>query len=627
MEPSIPPPLLEDRRRAERFKALVPDIRALIAPRRGTLALGVVLTGVDRVSALASPAAMKFLVDDVLGKHRVELLLPIVLVVAASTLVRAGISHALTHMFARSTQRLTAELRGKLHAHVMRLPLLYHDVQQSGALGSRILNDVSGIQNLVGLGLLGFLGTLMMAVLSFAVMIHFSPRLALLALVCVVVAAVAVGGRTRRTREIAWERNELDSVLQGRLLEALGGVRVIKVYGAEAREQAIFTAGNERLIENGMKSVSLSSRLTLTTSVLWGMVNAVVMYVGIRYVLAGTLTLGGFFTITVLLNYLAAPALQIGAIGSMLMGALAGLERARDILRERPEDQDPRRQVAIGALRGEVLFDHVDFAYASGKTVLHDLSFRAEPGTVTALVGPSGAGKSTLTGLIASLYVPTAGAIHIDGVDLGTVRLDPYRRQIGVVLQETFLFEGTILDNIAFARPGATRDEILIAARRARVDEFAEALEEGYDARIGERGVRLSGGQKQRISIARALLADPRILILDEATSSLDSKSEALIQEALASLLVGRTTFVIAHRLSTVRRADQILVVEGGRVVERGTHAALLADSGLYAEMHRRQQDADAIVFVAPDEDKEPPAPPSRRTIPPSGAGPSAIEP
>jgi ABC-type multidrug transport system fused ATPase/permease subunit len=618
----VPP----DRRRMERLQTLLPDIRALVAPRRGTLALGIVLIGVTRVTTLAAPAAMKLLIDDVVGDRRVDLLLPIVLVVTVATLLQAGISYALTHVFSRSAQRLTNELRGKLHAHVMRLPLLYHDTHKSGSLASRILNDLAGVQNLVGLGLLGFAGTLMTALFALAVMAHFSPRLALLSLVCVTTAAVIAGARTRSLRELSWERSELDSELYGRLMEALGGVRVIKAYRAEEREQAIFAEGNERILENSMKSVRLSSRLSLATTVLWGLVNAVVMYAGVRAILAGTLTLGGFFTVTVLLNYLAAPALQIVGIGSMIMTSLGGLERTRQILRERPEDEDPRRQVQTGALRGEVLFDHVDFAYAPGKSVLHDVSFRAEPGTVTALVGPSGAGKSTITGLIGSFYVPTAGEIRVDGMELGTVCLAPYRRQLGVVLQETFLFEGSILDNIAFARPGATRDEILAAARSARVDEFAEAIDGDYDALIGERGVRLSGGQRQRISIARALLADPRIVILDEATSSLDTKSEALIQEALARLLVGRTTFVIAHRLSTVRRADQILVVDGGRIVERGTHASLLAEGGLYAEMHRRQHDTDASLFLAPGEDAAPPVPPSRHAEQPSEADAGSIE-
>jgi subfamily B ATP-binding cassette protein MsbA len=594
MNPTPRAPAPANRRRLERLRGIWPDVRALVAPRRGTLALGIVLIGITRATTLVAPAAMKVLIDDVIGARRVDLLLPIVIAVAAATLVQAGISHGLTRLFSESSHRLTAELRGKLHAHILRLPLLYHDTHKSGSLASRIHNDVAGVHDLIGLGLLGFVGTLMTAAFSLAVMAHFSLRLAVLSLICVTVAAAIAGAGTQRIREIAWERSVIEGDIHGRLLEALGGVRVIKAHRAEAREEVIFADGNERLLDNSRETVALSARVSLATTVLWGLINAVVMYVGVRYILDGTLTLGGFFTVTVLLNYLAAPALQIAAIGTLVMTALGGLERTREILREPRESADPRRLTPIGRIAGEVRFDHVDFAYTPGKPVLHDVSFRAEPGTVTALVGPSGAGKSTITGLLASFYVPTGGAIRVDGVDLATALLDPYRAQLGVVLQETFLFEGSILENIAFARPGATRDEVLAASRSARVDEFAEAIEGGYDTLIGERGVRLSGGQRQRISIARALLADPRIVILDEATSSLDTKSEALIQEALGRLLVGRTTFVIAHRLSTIRRADQILVVDGGRIVERGTHASLVAEGGLYAEMHRRQHEPGA---------------------------------
>lgn len=594
MARAAPLALPPDQRRIERFKALVPDLRAVVAPRAGTLALGLVLVGVSRVAGLAAPAAMKVLIDDVLGKRRVDLLPWLVLGVTLATMVQAATSYTLTLVFARSTLRLMTELRCKVQAHVMRLPLLYHDANKSGSLGARIMNDVAGLQYLVGPGLLDYLGSLMTAGLALLVMARFNAPVAAVALVCVVAVATFAGSRTRAAKAIAHERSDLAADVAGRLQESLGGIRVLKAYRGEEREQAIFADGIRHLADNSLKSTSLSAGLSLATTVIWGLVNAVVMYVGTRYMLAGELTLGGFFTVTVLLNYLAAPALAIVGMGSMLMEALAGLERMRAILRERPDDEDPRRVVPLFPLRGEVELSHVDFAYAPGKTVLHDITLVAEPGTVTALVGPSGSGKSTTIGLIASFYVPTSGAVRVDGIDLGTVRLDAYRNQVGVVLQETFLFAGSILDNIAFARPTATRDEVIAAARSARVDEFAEKLDDGYDAMIGERGVWLSGGQRQRISIARALLADPKILILDEATSSLDTNSEALIQQALSSLLVGRTTFVIAHRLSTIRRADQILVIDQGRIVERGTHESLAAAGGRYAEMYRRQHEVEA---------------------------------
>jgi subfamily B ATP-binding cassette protein MsbA len=379
-------------------------------------------------------------------------------------------------------------------------------------------------------------------------------------------------------------------------------VRVVKGYHAEAREAHVFSEGVGTILANVLRTLTATSVLSLSSSVLLGLVGAAVMYVGARQILSGALTVGGFFTYTVFLGFLVGPMFQIVSIGTQLTEALAGLERIREVFRERPEDEDPQRVAALPKIVGNVAFEHVRFAYDGGKTVLAGVSFRAEPGTVTALVGPSGAGKSTMIGLIAAFHVPASGRVSVDGVDLATVRLDSYRRQLGVVLQDTFLFDGTIRENVAFSRPEATEDEILAACRIARVDEFAEGFEKGYDTIVGERGVKLSGGQKQRVSIARAILADPRILILDEATSSLDSESEALIQEGLSYLMRGRTTFVIAHRLSTIRRADQILVVERGEIVERGTHETLYAREGRYFEMYTRQHGLESNLFLAPGE-------------------------
>ena len=362
-----------------------------------------------------------------------------------------------------------------------------------------------------------------------------------------------------------------------------------------------------------LKSLTATSSMSLSATVLMGIVGRVIMYVGARQITAGAMTLGDFMTFSALLAFLIAPMFQIVGIGTQLTEALAGLERTREVLRERPEDQDPRRTVSLGPIVGQVVFDHVNFAYDAGKPVLHDVSFRAEPGTVTALVGPSGSGKSTIIGLVTAFHVPESGTIFVDGVDLSTVRLDSYRTQLGVVLQETFLFDGTIRENVAFARPDATEQQIMEACRIARVDEFAENFETGYDTIVGERGVKLSGGQRQRVSIARAILADPRILILDEATSSLDSESEAMIQEGLKYLMQGRTTFVIAHRLSTIRRADQILVVEAGRVVERGTHEDLYAAGGRYYDLYTKQHGIEANLFLAPGEGEQN-APTGRRS-------------
>jgi subfamily B ATP-binding cassette protein MsbA len=576
-------------RRAERLLALWPDVVAVVRPRAGLLAVGLLLVGVGRAAALALPAATKLLVDEVIGRRRVGLLAPLALGVAAASILQAGVSRLVARVSARTTDRLIAELRCRLHGHVLRLPLLYHDLQQSGALGARVLGDAAGVTNLVGAGLLGFAGTLMTAAFALLIIARESATLAAAALVAVIVVAALSARSAGVARGIAHERGDIFADVAGRLTEALGGVRVLKAYRAEPREDDVFAAGMARVVANGERSAALVVRLGLVGTVAWGLANAAVIYAGAREILAGRLTLGGFFTVAVVLGYLAAPSLQISSIGTMIMEALAGLERMRALLREPREEDDPARTVALGPLRGEVELDHVSFAYDPGHPVLHDVCLRASPGTLVALCGPSGAGKSTLVGLVAAFYRPTAGRVLVDGVDLATARLSSYRAQIGVVLQETFLFDGTIWENIAFARPGASRAEVLAAARSAHVDAFVDALPDGYATRVGERGVRLSGGQRQRLSIARAILADPRILILDEATSNLDSASEALVQEALARLLVGRTTFVIAHRLSTIRRADRILVVDGGRVVEEGSHAALVRAGGRYAAMVRAQ--------------------------------------
>jgi ABC-type multidrug transport system fused ATPase/permease subunit len=403
-------------------------------------------------------------------------------------------------------------------------------------------------------------------------------------------------------RPIFRERGKINAEVTGRLTESLGGVRVVKGYHAEVREEQVFTKGANRLLANVLKSLTTMSLMSLSATVMGGVVGAIVMYMGTKQIFAGTMTKGEFIMYTAFLAFLIAPVVQIVNIGTQISEALAGLDRTREVLKERREDQDPRRTVSIGEINGYVSFEKVDFSYEPGKPVLHHVSFDASPGTVTALVGSSGSGKSTIIGLISAFHSPDSGRVLVDGIDLSTVRLDSYRSQLGVVLQESFLFDGTIRENIGFSRPGATVEEILHASRIARVDEFAEKFTEGYDTIVGERGVKLSGGQRQRVSIARAILADPRILILDEATSSLDSESEALIQEGLSYLMRGRTTFVIAHRLSTIRRADQILVVENGRVVERGHHHSLYALGGRYYDLYTRQHGLEENLFLAPGE-------------------------
>lgn len=596
-------PDVPKRSKSERLRALLPDLLDLVRPRWKLLALGLLLMAVGRVAGLVLPASTKFLVDDVIGRRRADLLPPLVAAVVGATAVQGAASFALTQVLSKAAQRLIAELRRKLQAHVGRLPISYFDENKSGTVVSRVMYDVEGIRNLIGTGLVEFLGGLLTAALALVVMLTLSPVLTGLTALFLAVFAVVLFFAMGTLRPIFRERAQITSEVTGRLTESIGGIRVVKGYHAEAREEAVFAAGVGRLLANVLKTLTSMSVLGLSSTALLGVVGAAVMWAGARQIFDGTLTLGGFFTYTVFLGFLVAPVFQVVAIGTQLTEALAGLERMREVLGERPEDLDPRRTVALPPLSGEVVFEDVAFSYREGAPVLSGVSFVAAPGTVTALVGPSGSGKSTIIGLVAAFHVPTGGRVTVDGVDLATARLDSYRGQLGVVLQESFLFDGTIRENVLFGRPSATEEELLAACRTARVDEFAEAFEKGYDTVVGERGVKLSGGQRQRVSIARAILADPRILILDEATSSLDTESESAIQEGLAYLMKGRTTFVIAHRLSTIRRADQILVVEKGKVVERGRHEELLAARGRYHEMYTRQHGLDEVLFGGAEEE------------------------
>src|SRR3989442_8311955 len=594
--PSPKPP------RSQRLRALLPEVWSLMRPRRGVLALALVLMAVNRVAGLVLPGSTKLLVDDVIGARRVDLLLPLVAGVVAATVIQGGTSFALTQLLSKAAQRLIAEMRRKVQAHVGLLPVAYYDASKSGTLVSRIMNDVEGLRNLIGTGLVELAGGVITAALALVVMLRLSPVMTSVTFLSLVTCALVFERAFRTLRPIFRERGKIYAEVTGRLTESLGGVRVVKGYRAEPREAAVFSEGVGRLLANVLETLTSTSVLGLASTVLLGFVGAAVMYVGGREVLAGRLTVGGFFTYTVFLGFLVAPVFQIVSIGTQLTEALAGLERTREVLGERPEDQDPRRTVPLASVRGQVEFEQVVFAYEPDRPVLEGVSFQAAPGTVTALVGPSGAGKSTIIGLVCAFHTPTGGRILVDGADLTTVTLASYPSRLGVVLQETFLFDGTIRENVAFSRPEASEEDVLAACSIARVDEFAEGFPEKYDTVVGERGVKLSGGQKQRVSIARAILADPRILILDEATSSLDSESEALIQEGLSYLMRGRTTFVIAHRLSTIRRADQILVVEKGRIVERGTHAALYAAGGRYFEMYTRQHGVESNLFLAPGE-------------------------
>jgi len=580
----------------------LPHVWALIKPRRGILAVGLLLMAVNRVSGLILPASTKYLVDDVIGKHHIRLLTPIVLTVLAATVIQGLTSFTLTQLLSKSAQKMIADLRRQVQAHIGKLSISFYDSNKTGVLVSRIMSDVEGVRNLIGTGLVEFVGGVMTAILSLVILLRISVTMTVIAFTVLLVFGVGLNKAFTTIRPIFRARPKITAEVTGRLTESLGGVRVVKGYHAEAREEKIFSAGVQRLLDNILKTLTATSIMSLSAAALMGLVSAVIMFMGAHRILAGTMTLGTFLTYSIFLGLLVAPVFQIVAIGTQITEAITGLERTREILDEKIEDEAPGRVAKLPRVTGQVVMEDVNFAYDSRKEVLHDINFRAEPGTVTALVGPSGAGKSTIIGLIAAFYVPSSGRVLVDGIDLSTVKLDSYRTQLGVVLQETFLFDGSIRENVAFARPEASDAEILAACRIARVDEFAEAFENKYDTIVGERGVKLSGGQKQRVSIARAILADPRILILDEATSSLDSESEALIQEGLRYLMRGRTTFVIAHRLSTIRRADQILVIETGRIIERGTHTSLYAAGGRYYDLYIKQHSVEENLFLAPGE-------------------------
>ena len=592
--------------------SLLVEVWPFIRPHRGLLFVGFLLMTVNRLAGLVLPASMKFLVDDVLGRRKTQLLVPLALAVLAATAVQGITAFALTQRLSKAAHRMIAALRKQVQAHIGRLPIAFHDANKTGALVTRVMHDVEGLRNLIGTGLVEFAGGLMTALFALVVLLRISAFMTGVAFAVLLGCAFALNKAISVIRPIYRARSKLNAEVTGRLTESFAGVRVVKGYRAEEREERVFSAAAQRLLDNVLKTLTATSAMSFSATMLLGVVSAVVIYLGATRILAGTMTLGTFVTFVAFLAMLVSPIFQIVGVGTQLTEGMAGLERTSEILAEKPEDADPRRTVSIGVIGGEVVFDKVSFAYQPNQDVLHEVSFVARPGSVTALIGPSGAGKSTIIGLIAAFYAPTAGSVRVDSADLATVRLDSYRSQLGVVLQDTFLFDGTIRENVAFSRPDASEDQILAACRIARVDEFAESFPDKYETVVGERGVKLSGGQRQRLSIARAILADPRILILDEATSSLDSESEALIQEGLSYLMRGRTTFVIAHRLSTIRRADQILVLEAGRIIEHGTHESLYARGGRYFELYTKQYGLETNLFLAPGEGDTIPAGPER---------------
>jgi ABC-type multidrug transport system fused ATPase/permease subunit len=585
------------------LKKVAPEIWKLIRPRRWLLLFGFFLMIINRVAGLVLPFSTKFLIDRVLGVHgNPHLLMPLVGLVFTTTTIQAVTSFSLTQLLSKAAQRMITELRQQVQQHVGRLSVAFYDANRTGLLVSRIMNDVEGVRNLIGTGLVEFVGGMLTAGMVFGYLVYRQPRMTLIIFGVVGVFVIVLQRAFRTIRPIFRERAKITGEVTGRLTESLGGVRVVKGYHAETREAQVFTVGVMRLLDNVMKSLTATSLLSLAATTVLGVVGGLVMLIGGHQVLGHSMTTGGYFQYTMLLAYMIAPIFQIVNIGTQLTEAVAGLDRTMEILAEKDEFADPARVRTLGEIVGEVRFEDVEFAYEKDKPVLHGISFEAQPGTVTALVGSSGSGKSTIISLVCAFHKPDSGRVLLDGIDLSTVRLDSYRSQLGVVLQESFLFDGTIRENVMFSHPEATEEELLSACRIARVDEFAERFPDEYETVVGERGVKLSGGQRQRLSIARAILASPRILILDEATSSLDSESEAMIQHGLSYLMQGRTTFVIAHRLSTIRRAEQILVVEGGLIVERGTHASLYALGGRYYDLYTRQHGLEENLFLAPGE-------------------------
>ena len=584
------------------MRKVLPEIWALVRPRRWVLAFGLVLMVISRVSSFVLPLSATKLIDNVMNHHQLGLLPWIVGAVLLATTIQGASSYWLTQLLSIAAQRLIADLRVQVQQHIGRLPVAFYDANRTGTLVARIMSDVEGIRNLIGTGMVNFVGGLLAAAIAFALLLRISAEMTLLAVVVLVVFSLILMTAFKTIRPIFRERARINADVTGRLTESLGGVRVVKGYHAEEREAQVFAGGVQRLLENVIRTLTAQSVMSLASTVVLGVVGALVMYMGGRLVVSHALTVGHYVTYTMVLAYLIAPVIQIVAVGTQLTEAVAGLDRTSEILAESSEDNDPDRKIPLGLIRGEVELRDVVFAYEPTKPVLHGISLKAAPGSVTALVGPSGSGKSTIISLLCAFHKPDSGQVLVDGVDLATVRLSDYRTQLGVVLQESFLFDGSIRENVQFSRPLATDAEVLEACRIARVDEFAERFPETYETVVGERGVKLSGGQRQRISIARAILANPRILILDEATSSLDSESEAMIQEGLSYLMRGRTTFVIAHRLSTIRRANQILVVEEGRIIERGSHDELYTAHGRYWDLYTRQHGLQSNLFLAPGE-------------------------
>ena len=597
--------MAEEKRKTDYINAWA-EARELIWAHRKQLAIGFPLMVINQFAALVLPASAKFLIDDVIGKHMVGLLPYLAAAAGAATLVQAATSFGLSQVMSIAAQRAIADMRKKLQAHILRLPVAYFDSTQSGILIARVMNDAEGIRNLVGTGLVQLVGGLITAIVALGVLFWLNWQMTTITLVILLAFGGGMAVAFKRLRPIFRQRNAITAEVTGRLAQAMGGVRIVKTYVAERREEKTFAVGIHKLFRNIASTLTGISAVTAFSTMIIGVVGVIMIIFGGRAILAGQMTLGDFIMYVFFVGLLAAPLIQIASIGTQISEAFAGLDRIREIRRMATEDENDNVHGDVPSLVGDVRFDHVWFEYKPDTPVLRDVSFHAPAGSTTALVGSSGSGKSTLISLIMAFNHPQTGTVTIDNRPLESLKLRQYRSHLGVVLQDNFLFDGTVGENIAFSKPGATMEEIRDASRIAHCDEFISEFELGYDTIVGERGVRLSGGQRQRVAIARAILADPKILILDEATSSLDSESEALIRDGLRSLRTGRTTFVIAHRLSTIASANQILVLENGEIVERGTQPELLRLGGRYRQLYDTQYRAEQDQFINPGEDFTP---------------------
>jgi subfamily B ATP-binding cassette protein MsbA len=582
------------------------EARSLIWTHRRRLAVGLTLMLINRLSGLVLPATTKFVMDDVIAKGHWDLLPKLAFAAGGATIVDAVTAFANSQVLGVAAQRAITEMRKDVEAHVMRLPIRYFDSTKTGILISRIMSDAEGIRNLVGSGLVQLTGSILTAVIALNVLVYLNWRLTLVTIVILGAFGGVMTTAFSRLRPLFRERGEINAQVTGRLAESLGGVRIVKSYTAEKREELIFARGAHRLFRNVARSLTGVSATTAFSSLVIGATGLAMMVVGSTSIRNGTMTIGDLIMYLSFTAIMTMPVVQLASIGTQMTEAFAGLDRIREIRKMATEDEEDAQRMPLADVLGQVEFQDVTFEYNEGAPVLKHVSFTAPAGSTTALVGSSGSGKSTLISLVMAFNRPIAGRVVIDGHNLSDVKLRDFRSHLGVVLQDNFLFDGTIAENIAYAKPHAAREEIVAVSRIAHCDEFIREFEQGYDTIVGERGVRLSGGQRQRVAIARAILANPRILILDEATSSLDSESEAMIQDGLRSLRQGRTTFVIAHRLSTIRSSDQILVLEHGEIVERGTHEELLAENGRYRQLYDKQYNFERDRFINPGEDFTP---------------------